>query len=100
MELHQLRYFLTALEEGNFSKAAARHRLTQQAISKSIGRLEQEVGAKLFQRDGRQLRPTTAGAMLAEHAQVIDAETHQFQRHLDELTGASTGHGQSGRSWS
>ncbi len=89
MELHQLRYFLTALSEGSFSAAAARHRLTQQAVSKSISRLEQELGTKLFLRDGHALKPTPAGQLLAGHAQVIDAESRQFQRHLGELLGSA-----------
>ena len=75
MELHQLRYFLTTLNEGSFSSAADKHRLTQQAISKSISRLEQELGTKLFLRDGHQLKPTAVGKMLAKHAQMIDAES-------------------------
>ncbi len=91
MELHQLRYFLSTLNEGSFSSAAGKHRLTQQAISKSIGRLEQELGAKLFLRDGHQLRPTAVGEMLAVHARTIDAESRQFQRHLGELLGTAPG---------
>lgn len=89
MELHQLRYFLTALNEGSFSGAAARHRLTQQAISKSISRLEQELGTRLFVREGHQLKPTAAGQLLAGHAQVMDGESRLFQRHLGELLGTS-----------
>lgn len=89
MELHQLRYFLTVLNEATFSGAADKHRLTQQAISKSISRLEQELGTKLFLREGHQLKPTAAGKLLAGHAQVMDAESRQFQRHLGELLGAA-----------
>ena len=91
MELHQLRYFLTTLNEGSFSSAADKHRLTQQAISKSISRLEQELGTKLFLRDGHQLKPTAVGKMLAKHAQMIDAESRRFQRHLGELLGSTAG---------
>lgn len=89
MELQQLRYFLTVLGEGSFSRAASRHRVTQQAISKSVGRLERELGTKLFRREGRQLAATAAGRLVAEHAQVLDAESRQFQRHLGELLGTA-----------
>lgn len=88
MELHQLRYFLTALHEGSFSAAADKHRVTQQAISKSIGRLERELGVPLFVRAGHALEATPAGRLLATHAQVMDGESQQFQRHLGELLGA------------
>lgn len=91
MELHQLRYFLAALEEGSFTGAADKHRLTQQAISKSINRLEQELGVKLFLRDAHRLEPTDAGRMLAAHAQMMDAESRRFQRHLGELLGTAPG---------
>lgn len=87
MELHQLRYFLTALQEGSFSAAAAKHRLTQQAISKSIGRLEEELGTALFARQGHSITPTAAGRLLATHAEVMDAESRQFHRQLFELLG-------------
>ncbi len=92
MEFQQLRYFLSVLEEGSFSKAAARHRISQQGISKSIARLEQELGVELLRRVGRQVEPTEAGAMLAEHAETVSAQTNQFQRTLDEVMGRSAGH--------
>lgn len=92
MELHQLRYFLTVLDEGSFSAAAARHRVTQQAVSKSISRLEQELGARLFLRDGNSLTLTPAGQLVAGHAQVMDAESRQLDRHLGELLGNAPPH--------
>lgn len=96
MELQQLRYFLSVLEEGSFSKAAAGHRISQQAVSKSIARLEQELGVQLVRRAGRQIEPTEVGTVLAEHAEIMAAETVQFQRKLNEMTGRSAGHLQIG----
>jgi DNA-binding transcriptional LysR family regulator len=96
MEFQQLQYFLSVLEEGSFSKAAVRHRISQQGVSKSIACLEQELGAQLLRRVGRQIEPTNAGAMLAEHAETVTAQTNQFQRQLDEAMGRSLGHLQIG----
>lgn len=96
MEFQQLRYFLSVLEEGGFSKAAVRHRISQQGISKSIARLEQELGAQLLRRVGRQIEPTDAGELLAEHAETVTAQTAQFHRKLDTAMGRSVGHLQIG----
>lgn len=98
MELQPLRYFLSVLDTGSFSKAAAQHRVSQQAVSKSVARLEEQLGAELLRRVGRLLEPTEIGAVLAEHAQIMIAESHQFERKLNELTGRTVGHLQIGSS--
>ena len=48
MELTQLEFFLMVVEEGSFSKAAVRVFRTQPAVSIAIRRLEEEIGAPLF----------------------------------------------------
>src|SRR5215471_18703348 len=48
MELMQLEMFVAMVEEGNFHKAAERVFRTQPAVSMALRKLEQEVGAPLF----------------------------------------------------
>jgi DNA-binding transcriptional LysR family regulator len=48
MELMQLEMFVAMVEEGNFHKAAERVFRTQPALSMSLRKLEQEIGAPLF----------------------------------------------------
>lgn len=61
MELMQLRYFRTVAECGSFSLAAEHLHLTQPALSKSIAKLEDELGAPLFERKGNRIFLTSAG---------------------------------------
>ena len=56
MDLLQLEHFLAVVEEGSFTRAAERMSRTQPAISQSIKKLEDEIGAPLFARDVHDLR--------------------------------------------
>lgn len=55
MELLQLRYFRDAAELENFSKVAEKNFVPQPSISKTISKLEQELGVKLFDRKGKKI---------------------------------------------
>ena len=60
-ELRQLRAFVAVAEELNFTRAAERLHLGQQAVSKSVGQLERELGVALLERTTREVRLTPAG---------------------------------------
>jgi DNA-binding transcriptional LysR family regulator len=65
-ELKHLRYFVAVAEELNFSAAARREYVSQQALSRIIQQLEAELGVLLFERTTRSVGLTAAGeAMLA-----------------------------------
>ena len=61
MELLQLRYFLTVARMLNISRAAQYHRIPQPAMSKTISKLEMELGMPLFDRYKNKLTLTAAG---------------------------------------
>src|SRR6266496_3211703 len=64
-ELRQLRCFVAVAEELNFSAAARRLYMSQQALSRVVAQLERELGVRLFERTTRSVRLTAAGeAML------------------------------------
>jgi DNA-binding transcriptional LysR family regulator len=66
IELRHLRYFAAVAEDLNFSSAARRLYVSQQALSRTIQQLERQVGAQLFERTTRSVELTAAGvAMLA-----------------------------------
>lgn len=68
IELRQLRYFLAVAEDLNFTRAAGRLHLAQQALSASIRRLEEQLGVTLFVRTTRKVELTLAGEVLVEGA--------------------------------
>ncbi|TJZ78499.1 LysR family transcriptional regulator [Rhodococcus oryzae] len=79
MDFRQLRYFLAVSEELSFSRAAKRCFISQSAVSHQVTRLEQELGAPLFERSTRVVRLTPAGSRLIPIAQqVLSLETKAY----------------------
>lgn len=74
MELYQIRYFLALVEQGSFVKAAERSFVSQPTLSAGIKKLEDDLGARLFERNGRETTLTGAGARFLTHARTIAAE--------------------------
>lgn len=64
--LNALKVFVAVVETGSFTAAAAQLHVSQSAITRQIALLEQYVGLRLFQRHGRGIVPTTAGATYAQ----------------------------------
>lgn len=91
METLSLRTFVCVADSQSFTKAADTLYLTQPAVSKRIAALEQELGAKLFDRIGKQTILTDAGRVLYERAQRILLEVDDCQRTLANLSDTVTG---------
>ena len=68
MELRQLDHFVAVAEEGHFTRAASRCRMSQSALSASIRSLERELDSRLFVRTTRKVELTEAGRVLLEEA--------------------------------
>jgi DNA-binding transcriptional LysR family regulator len=64
MDLRQLGYVVAIAEEGGFTAAADRAGISQPSLSYAVKALENELGAVLFHRLGRSVRPTAAGEAL------------------------------------
>ncbi len=89
MDLAGLEVLVAVAEERGFSRAAARLRRTQPAVSQAIRRLEEEVGTRLVDRSSKDGTLTAAGALLLGHAHALlnlrrDAEAAiRGLRHLE-----------------
>jgi DNA-binding transcriptional LysR family regulator len=79
MDLYQLKYFLEAARELNFTKAAANLGVTPSAVSRSVSLLENSVKRPLFARSKRRVTLTVFGETLKARAERI----------FDEVEGAS-----------
>lgn len=66
MELLQLRYFLAVAESEHMTNTAKQLHIAQPALTQSIHRLEQELGVSLFERAGRGIRLSPAGAYVRD----------------------------------
>jgi DNA-binding transcriptional LysR family regulator len=91
MDLLQLEHFLAVVEEKTFTRAAERVSRTQPAISQSIKKLEEEIGAPLFARDVHDISLTEAGTVLADYARRMVRLRDDAMRQLGELKSLSAG---------
>lgn len=71
MDISQLEFFVTVVEERGFSRAAERVFRTQPAVSIAIKRLEDEIGTPLFERSQKSPVLTAAGQLFYDYARRI-----------------------------
>src|SRR6185295_14898011 len=90
MDLRQLRYFLAVADRGSFTRAAAALHVSQPALSLAIGKLEDELGARLFDRGDRFVRATTAGERLIGHARTVLDEAAKARAAVRDESGPTT----------
>ncbi|WP_248807288.1 LysR family transcriptional regulator [Pseudomonas sp. MWU13-2100] len=80
MDLRDLTYFETIAELGHLGRAAQKLNRSQPALTKSIQRLEESFGTKLFEREGRRIKLTPVGELLQQRGRQLQqsiAETHR-----------------------
>ena len=91
MELNQLQYFRTTARLEHITKAANELHITQPALSRAIARLEEDVGVKLFDRDGKRIQLNDYGRVVLEHTEKIFAELDNMREHVEDLRGGTVG---------
>lgn len=84
LDVESLRTFLAVLDHGSMTRAAEQLHLTQSAVSWKIKRLEDRLGRRLLIRDGRELRSTREGRMLADEARSIVTAHDRAVARLEE----------------
>jgi DNA-binding transcriptional LysR family regulator len=86
-----LRPFLAVARTGNLSAAARELSLSQPALTKSVRKLEQIVGAPLFDRRARGMTLTASGVALLAHARRIEAQCRFAEAEVGALARGEAG---------
>ncbi|ORM65485.1 LysR family transcriptional regulator [Pantoea rodasii] len=83
--------FVTTAQHGSFTAAAERLGLTKSAVAKSVGRLEDRLGVKLFLRSTRRLSLTDEGERFLESSQsaieILEQAEAVLTSHIIEPSG-------------
>jgi LysR family hydrogen peroxide-inducible transcriptional activator len=84
VEFDQLRHFLSVVQWESFSKAAEEIGLSQSALSRSVSRLEEQLGRQLLERQPRKVVPSEAGRILETRARELLARIDDIQTELSD----------------
>jgi len=79
MTLNELRYIVAVAQERSFGRAAAKCFVSQPALSVAIQKLEEELGAALFERGKNEVTATPVGARVVEQAQKVLEEAARIR---------------------
>ncbi len=89
--LDSYRHFLLVVEHGTFTEAAHHAHLTQPALSASIARLEENLGAQVFHRGRRGAELSAAGSALLPHVRAALAAIEDGRRAVASVLGVEAG---------
>ncbi|MFF8310938.1 LysR family transcriptional regulator [Streptomyces lydicus] len=91
MDLLQLRYFQAVARYEHISRAAEELRVAQPSLSRTLGRLEAELGSPLFDRQGRRIRLNQYGAIFLRHVDRALRELDDGRRALRDARDTGLG---------
>lgn len=91
IELRHLRYFIAVAEELHFGRAAERLRISQPPLSQQIQSLEEQIGARLFARNNRNVSLTQAGALFLKESYQILAQVNSASEKAGRLHRGESG---------
>jgi len=92
LDWDRIRVFHAVAEAGSFTRAAERLNLSQSAISRQMGALEEDLGTALFHRHARGLVLTEQGEILQEAARAVAARMRDAEANLSESKDQPAGH--------
>ena len=87
MDASAFEYFCTVASSGSIARAAGELGMEPSTLTRHIGRLEEEVGVKLFHRSGRGMVLTDSGALLLQEATKVVETLQQTRRVAADLAG-------------
>ncbi len=101
MDHRQLQLFLATAERLNLSHAAEAMSISQPGLSKSMHRLQRELGTRLYHRRGRGIELTESGRALAKHVKLIESQFAEARLEIGGIAGGKVGQARigAGPSW-
>lgn len=91
MEIRQIKYFIEVAKVEHVTEAANNLHVAQSAVSRQISNLEDELGIKLFFREGRNVRLTPVGRVFLDHIEVALDEIDKAKKSVEEYLNPETG---------
>lgn len=92
MDFRQIHYFISLYEEGTVTRAAHRLNIVQPALSMQIGKLEEDLGQRLFERTKQGMVPTAAGRQMYRLFMPIMRDFTSAWSQMRSSEGAIRGH--------
>lgn len=91
MELRQLRYFKVVADARSFARGAEHLRVAQPALSRSVAKLEEEIGQDLFVRHSAGVSLTDAGVRFYQHATEVLGRVREMMEGMAAADGVPRG---------
>lgn len=91
MEINQLECFLQVAKTEHMTQASEKLHMTQPALSKTITRLEEDLGTKLFDREGRNIHLNEQGRIVQHYAEHILNTIGDMRAEISEMTSGQSG---------
>ncbi|GGA40171.1 LysR family transcriptional regulator [Paenibacillus physcomitrellae] len=91
MDFLQLQYFQTVARLEHMTKAAETLSIAQPSLSKSISRLEEELGVRLFDREGRTIKLNSMGKAFLQRVDRVFMELNEGRQEVQQLAGLQEG---------
>jgi DNA-binding transcriptional LysR family regulator len=91
VDFRDLKYFEVIAAEGSLARAAERLHRTQPALTKCIDRLEEDLGSRLFEKDGRGMRLTAAGHILVKRTRQMAIMVEETAQEMRDYAGGLQG---------
>lgn len=91
MNIQQFQYVLAVVDSKNFELAAEKCFVTQSTLSTMIGRFENEIGIKIFNRKTKPVSITKEGTKIIERLRIVNNEVASLENVIQELKGEMVG---------
>ena len=91
LTIKELLYVKLVGQEGSFSGAAKRAKISQPALSAAIAKVEEKLGESLFYRDSHTMNPTAAGRYIAERSEHLLDEFENLTSEFSNLKNRDAG---------